>query len=196
MSKTPSYLAIKVSFRVAREYKNVYLICIFFWSLLGVEKSLGHAQIGLLYGFNSKFPTSIPTPFICGVSPPPASKVKKSFNNLNGVFIGSCRYVYSSKSFLFSLYNINGYAPVKLNIKSSHYNNAIYRCFDRGPAFGNGHDLRLTHEAEGYRNSFTYCGSSFPLPPGYSASGYSCKFYAGSYKFTPSNVEVFYETTT
>ena len=131
--------------------------------------------------------------------PPPASKVKKSFNNLNGVFIGSCRYVYSSKSFLFSLYNINGYAPVKLNIKSSHYNNAIYRCFDRGPAFGNGHDLRLTHEAEGYRNSYTYCGSSFPLPPGYSlysASGYSCKFYAGSYKFTPSNVEVFYETTT
>ncbi|CAH3155984.1 unnamed protein product, partial [Porites evermanni] len=109
---------------------------------------------------------------------------------------GSCRYVYSNKSFLFSLYNINGYAPVKLNIKSSHYSSAIYRCSDRGPAFGNGHDLRLTHEAEGYRNSYTYCGSSFPLPPGYSASGFSCNFYAGSYKFTPSNVEVFYETTT
>ena len=169
-----------------------------FWSLLGVEKSLGHAQIGLLYAFNSKFPKSIPPPFIGGnpAPPPPASKVKKSFNNLNGVFIGSCRYVYSSKSFLFSLYNINGYAPVKLNIKSSHYSNAIYRCFDRGPAFGDGHDLRLTHEAEGYRNSYTYCGSSFPLPPGYSVSGSYCKFYAGSYKFTPSNVEVFYETTT
>ena len=167
-----------------------------FWSLLGVEKSLGHAQIGLLYAFNSKFPKSIPTPFICGDPPPPASKVKKSFNNLNGVFIGSCRYVYSSKSFLFSLYNINGYAPVKLNIKSSHYSNAIYRCFDRGPAFGDGHDLRLTHEAEGYRNSYTYCGRSFPLPPGYSASGSYCKFSAGSYKFTPSNAEVFYETTT
>ena len=41
-----------------------------FSSLLGVKKSLGHAQIGLLYGFNSKFPTSIPTPFICGVLPP------------------------------------------------------------------------------------------------------------------------------
>ena len=27
---------------------------------------------------------------------------------------GSCRYVYLSKSFLFSLYNINGYAPVKV----------------------------------------------------------------------------------
>ena len=41
-------LAVKVSFRVPREYKNVYLICIFFWSLLKVKKSLGHAQIGLL----------------------------------------------------------------------------------------------------------------------------------------------------
>ena len=30
---------------------------------------LGHTQIGLLNGFNSKFPTSIPTPFICGVPP-------------------------------------------------------------------------------------------------------------------------------
>ena len=40
-----------------------------FWSLLGVKKSLRHAQIGLLQGFNSKFPTGIPTPFICGVHP-------------------------------------------------------------------------------------------------------------------------------
>ena len=27
------------------------------------QKRLAHAQIGLLWGFNSKFPTSIPTPF-------------------------------------------------------------------------------------------------------------------------------------
>ena len=33
-------------------------------SLLGVKNRLGHAQIGLLYWFNSKFPTSIPAPFI------------------------------------------------------------------------------------------------------------------------------------
>ena len=37
--------------------------------LLEVKKSLGHAQIGLLWGFNSKFPTSIPT-FLMH-SPPP-----------------------------------------------------------------------------------------------------------------------------
>ena len=38
-------------------------------SLLGAKKSLFHDQIGLLWGFISKFPTSIPTPFICGVPP-------------------------------------------------------------------------------------------------------------------------------
>ena len=31
-------------------------------SLLEVKKRLGHAQIGLLQGFNSNFPTSIPAP--------------------------------------------------------------------------------------------------------------------------------------
>ena len=34
-----------------------------------VKKGLDHAQIGLLKEFNSKFPTSIPTPFICRVPP-------------------------------------------------------------------------------------------------------------------------------
>ena len=39
------------------------------WSLLGVKKRLGHAQFGLLKGFNSKFPTSI-LPFHVGVPHP------------------------------------------------------------------------------------------------------------------------------
>ena len=38
---------------------------------------------------------------------------------------GSCRSVYSSKSFLFSLYNINGYAPVKVIIRSTLQATAI-----------------------------------------------------------------------
>ena len=52
-----------------KKYKKIHIVCVLTWSLLGVKKSLGHAQIGLLKGFNSKFPTSIPTPFICGVPP-------------------------------------------------------------------------------------------------------------------------------
>ena len=34
------------------------------------QKKLGHAEIGLFKGFNSKFQTSIATPFTCGVPPP------------------------------------------------------------------------------------------------------------------------------
>ena len=109
---------------------------------------------------------------------------------------GSCHYVSSSKSFLFSLYNINGYAPVKVNIKSGHYSYAIFTCPDWGPSFGGGHDWWIANNAASNHNSYTYCGSSYPLPPGYSASGASCQFYAGSNKFTPTDVEVFYETTT
>ena len=33
------------------------------------QKSLGHAQIGLLQGFNSKLPTRIRTPFVCSAPP-------------------------------------------------------------------------------------------------------------------------------
>ena len=111
---------------------------------------------------------------------------------------GSCRYVYSSNSFLFSLYNINGYAPVKVNTKSSSYSKAIYTCSDRGPSFGNGHDLHIHNNAASNSNSYTNCGYSYLLPPGYSASYSSCRFYAGgsSNLFTPTDVEVFYETIT
>ena len=112
---------------------------------------------------------------------------------------GSCRSVYSSKSFLFSLYNINGYAPAKVNIKSSQYSNAIRTCSNNGPIFGaGGLDLHISSNAASNRHSYAYCGYRYPLPPGYSASGHSCRFYAGgsSIYFTPANVEVFYETTT
>ena len=105
---------------------------------------------------------------------------------------------YSSKSFLFSLYNINGYSPVKVNIKSSRYSNAIYTFFTMGPTFGNGYDLYIYNNAASNRYSYTYCDWSYPLPPGYSASSSSCRFYAGgsSMYFIPADVEVFYETTT
>ena len=52
-----------------RKNITIYIVCVLTWSLLGVKKSLGPAQIGLLQGFNSKFSTSIPTPFIWGVPP-------------------------------------------------------------------------------------------------------------------------------
>ena len=57
---------------------------------------------------------------------------------------GSCRYVVSSKSSLFSLSNIHGYSSVKVIIKSSHYSNAIYTRSSLGPSFGNGHNLHVS----------------------------------------------------
>ena len=56
--------------------QKIYIVCVLSWSLSGVKKSLGPFQIGLLQGFNLKFPTSIPTPFICGVPP---GKILRTF---------------------------------------------------------------------------------------------------------------------
>ena len=53
----------------AKKYKNIYNVCVLTLSPLEVKNSLGPAQIGLLQGFNSKFPTSIPIPVINGVPP-------------------------------------------------------------------------------------------------------------------------------
>ncbi|XP_068706641.1 uncharacterized protein [Montipora foliosa] len=111
-------------------------------------------------------------------------------------YSSSCGYASSSKSFIYSLYNINGFAPVKRQVKSGGQSSAIYRCSNDGPTFGNGHDIYISNNAASNRHSYTYCGNGYHLPPGYSSSGYSCRFYAGSYKFTPTDIEVFYETTT
>ncbi|XP_068716861.1 roundabout homolog 1-like [Montipora capricornis] len=111
---------------------------------------------------------------------------------------GSCYYASSSKSFIYSLYNIKGYAPVKLRVKSGKQSLAIFRCSRYGPTFGSRHDIHIYDNATSNRYSYTLCGHSYPLPPGYSSSDTSCRFYAGgeSHKFTPTDIEVFYETTT
>ena len=122
------------------------------------------------------------------------------FRNLSAFLIvlvfstGSCRWVSSSKEFLFSLYNINGYSPVKLEIKLGNYGYAKHQCSNYGPIFGNGFDLVISSHS-----GFTCCGVLYPLPPGYSGpSRYSCTFFAGGShsSFTLTDIEVFYETST
>ena len=87
------------------------------------------------------------------------------------------------------------YNPVKLRVKPDMYNKAVVRCDSWGPRFGWG-DIRISNNSASNQYSYTYCGRSYPLPPGYSLSGSNCKFYAGSFRFTPTDIEVFYETTT
>ena len=113
---------------------------------------------------------------------------------------GYCSYGYSSKAFIYSLTNNNGsghvvYNPVKLQVKPYNYQYAVDRCDMYGPIFGDS-DIFISNNSASNQYSRTYCGYSYPLPPGYSLSGPKCTFYAGSYKFTPTDIEVFYETTT
>ena len=111
---------------------------------------------------------------------------------------GYCSYGYSSKAFIYSLTNNNGsghavYNPVKLRV--SWYQFAVRRCDSSGPRFG-WDDIFISNNSASNTDSYTDCGWSYPLPPGYSLSGPNCKFYAGSLYFTPTDIEVFYETTT
>ena len=108
---------------------------------------------------------------------------------------GKCKYGYSRKAFIYSLTNNNGsghavYNPVKLQVKPNKYHQAVVRCNSTGPIFG-WNAIRISN-----MNGLTYCGNNYPLPPGYSLYGLKCTFYAGSYHFTPTDIEVFYETTT
>ena len=115
-------------------------------------------------------------------------------------FKGSCWLGDSSKAFIYSLTNNNGsghavYNPVKLRVKPDRYKDAVGLCGKFGPYFGLG-DIVISNNAASNQHSHTYCGDVYPLPPGYSLSGLNCKFYAGSSSFTPTDIEVFYETTT
>ena len=114
----------------------------------------------------------------------------------NPLFIsGSCSYSSAAKAFIFSLHNTNGYVPVKL-LQYQHLNKAMYSCTNYGPTFGGNlgqHDIYTPNDAVNTQTAFTYCGSTYSLPPG-NAVGH-CAFFAGESSFTPTDIEVFYETT-
>ena len=108
---------------------------------------------------------------------------------------GSCSYSSAAKAFIFSLYNINGYDPVKLP-QYRYLNKAMYSCSSYGPSFGGNlgqHDIYIPNLAANKQTSFTICGSTYSLPQGYSAG--HCSFFAGGNYFTPTDIEVFYEAT-
>ena len=106
------------------------------------------------------------------------------------VFILGCSYFPAIKAFLFSLYNVKGYNPVKLT-QYQNQQNAMYRCSSRGPTFGSGHDIYISDNALSNQNSYTNCGNTYSVPSGYSAG--NCGFFTGGFHFTPTDIEVFYE---
>ena len=111
----------------------------------------------------------------------------------------SCGYYYDSQAFLFSLVNKPGWAPVKLPQTGtySYYNShSIYDCSSYGPTFGGGWDIVIYDYASSSDNSYTNLGYTYSPPSGYSyGSTFTQTFLAGTYQFTPDEVETFYETT-
>ena len=110
----------------------------------------------------------------------------------SSISAGSCAYSYASKAFIFSLYNVKGYNPVKLTqYRNQQY--AMYRCNTYGPTFGagNGHDIYISDGSGNNQNSYTRCGCTYTTPSGYSIG--NCGFFTGGSHFSPTDVEVFYE---
>ena len=108
-------------------------------------------------------------------------------------------YRYDSNAFLFSLVNKPGWAPVKLPQTGKYSSSRQYSINDYpsiGPTFGAGHDIHISNYASSNRNSYTDLGSEYSPPSGYSHdSTFTQTFLAGTYTFTPVEIETFYETT-
>ena len=110
----------------------------------------------------------------------------------------SCQYHYDSQAFLFSLVNKPGWAPVKLPQTGtySYHMFSIADCSSYGPSFGGGWDIAIYDYASSSSNSYTALGWTYSAPSGYRhGSTFTQTFLAGTYYFTPDEVETFYETS-
>ena len=94
---------------------------------------------------------------------------------------------------MYSLRNNDDLAPFKSTLKDESDRYAIYRYSGYGPTFGNGHDLHIASDAGSNAYSYTYFGHNYNLPHGYTYGKTNTQsLLAGSYQFTPSEVEVHY----
>ena len=92
--------------------------------------------------------------------------------------------------------NKPGWAPVKLpqTGKYSSDRDSIECVSSYGPTFG-GLDIYISNYASSNSDSFSHLGYTYSPPSGYSYNSTFAKtFLAGSHKFTPDEVETFYET--
>ena len=91
--------------------------------------------------------------------------------------------------------NKPGWAPVKLPAYR-YYAYALYDCSSNGPTFGGGHSIYIADYASSNGNSYTNLGWVYSPPSGYNyGETFTQTFLAGTYQFTPDEVEIFYETT-
>lgn len=96
-------------------------------------------------------------------------------------------YRRGDKAFIYSLRNNEGLRPFKSMVKSPSV--AIYMNSGHGPTFGGGHDIYIADKANGNGNSYAQSSFSYNHPSGVKDTK---TILAGSFRFTPDEVEVFY----
>ena len=99
----------------------------------------------------------------------------------------SGRYAATSNAFIFSLRNKEGLGPFKSMVTNPTH--TIYRGSAYGPVFVGGNDILIHDNANSNGNSFTFFGVSFSVPSGVQDKK---TILAGTYTFSPGEVEVFY----
>ena len=91
--------------------------------------------------------------------------------------------------------NKPGWAPVKLPQTGKDRVHSIDFHSSQGPVFGGGSDISISDYASSNSNSYSNLGYTYSPPSGYGyGSTFTQTFLAGSYWFTPDEVETFYET--
>ena len=93
--------------------------------------------------------------------------------------------------------NKPGWAPVKLPQTGEYafYKRSIRTNNYYGPTFGGGFDIYISNYASSNSDSYSNLGDTYSPPRGYSSSTFAQTFLAGTHKFTPDEIEAFYETT-
>ena len=118
----------------------------------------------------------------------------RCFPFLFSLIDSSNKYQYDSKAFLFSLVNKPGWAPVKLPQTGSNSHSTVFQS-SFGPTFGGGNDIYISNSASSNSKSYSNLGYTYSPPSGYSQGGtFASTFLAGTYHFTPDEVETFYES--
>ena len=107
------------------------------------------------------------------------------------LLLGSARYIKSDTSFLFSFSNRDGLGPFKSPVYQNSAN-AMYTNNGYGPTFG-AHDIYIANNANGGIASYSNFGYTYKPPSDYKYGTQKAKqLLAGTYNFTPSDVEVYY----
>ena len=100
-------------------------------------------------------------------------------------------YRQSDVSFLFSLKNKDNVPPFKSPVKDHQY--AIFSKPSYGASFGKGYDFYISDNSNANQLSYSDFGNTYQPPAGYVRGTQETKsLLAGSYKFTPTEVEVFF----